>query len=828
MPFTKKINDCVSIILTNIEKLNKSNISVVFAIHCKGEVHSFGNKHAKAYVKDDRMLKKELEKDILGLCNKEPEISVIRDPEGTENIDKLPAPLHLLKAKEAIDILRKLVCYEYNKKQEGNRNKRRKIIYGDENWEPRFWPNQIWKWKDIINFSDMTVADMKREGLGDVYAKLTDFFRDVIKIAFEFYGLDPETHISAEKFTKENEEYRKKVRKIKSAPRIINPAPAATAPPQPRLSEVFAPESEVSAQESEVLSHEFENFSHESEYTYRGQVDTENVSENIEQQRQESEPILSAQFEKDPENFQVDVPHCVVKNVWPNTKIHKNKKGSSSITRGAAQSLGLGENDFWKLRMPLNEIIIKEFEGHFQKYFTFPKQHETESGKVIFSTVQEYLNFLRTPASMSFYNHHEVELLALATLIGGVVHVLHQGGDGGILNLDERWSWSFHAPINPGAINKKGKYYTNRDIHFITEDNQHFYLLTTEPVYEEPAPLSSPASRAPEPGITDVLSDNLDQNIIEEGEEELDIERFSMIPIGSLRRAPVENIVQRPVSPLPSVPEGHVPSSEEDFAEDLNQTLHTTIQQNNPNDANDNDFIPLNASSPKTKSKKGEKRKGNVSGLRRSNRLKSKQNTIERLLKIPSDAEKEKEEYYMNVENQRKERMRLSAIEEAEHEQMMEKHRKNIEAQEQEADELIFLADDLRVHMTEDVIDKLMNENMKYFEDVKCGLTENWRHKMFVSPGTGQTQATLRHNMVGSPFTDSQQEYIWQKVKQLWELDPVMNSEHSCYISYVMFPTILIRLYQVYMGLDTFAEAERRVKNAKVFNHYESTSNDEL
>ena len=69
--------------------------------------------------------------------------------------------------------------------------------------------------------------------------------------------------------------------------------------------------------------------------------------------------------------------------------------------------------------------------------------------------------------------------------------------------------------------------------------------------------------------------------------------------------------------------------------------------------------------------------------------------------------------------------MRLSAIEEAEHEQMMEKHRKNIEAQEQEADELIFLADDLRVHMTEDVIDKLMNENMKYFEDVKCGLTEN-------------------------------------------------------------------------------------------------------
>ena len=50
-----------------------------------------------------------------------------------------------------------------------------------------------------------------------------------------------------------------------------------------------------------------------------------------------------------------------------------------------------------------------------------------------------------------------------------------------------------------------------------------------------------------------------------------------------------------------------------------------------------------------------------------------------------------------------------------------------------------------------------------------------------------------------------------------------MNSENSCYISYVMFPTILIRLYQVYMGLDTFTEAERRVKNVRVNSHYECT-----
>ena len=133
--------------------------------------------------------------------------------------------------------------------------------------------------------------------------------------------------------------------------------------------------------------------------------------------------------------------------------------------------------------MELNEIIIKEFEGHFQTYFTFPIQFSTDSGNIVFSNVQEYLQFLRTPASMSLYNNHVVELHALAQLIGGTVYVLHQGGDGGILNLDERWSWSSHAPLNPEAINKEGKYYKNDDIFFITEDNQHFYFIQVRKLY---------------------------------------------------------------------------------------------------------------------------------------------------------------------------------------------------------------------------------------------------------------------------------------------------------------------------------------------------------
>ena len=830
MPFTKKVNDCINAILKNFEKLNNSNISVVFAIHHKGEVHAFGNKHAKEFVKNNPIIKKELEKDALGLCNNDENI---REPEeNAEGIEKLPAPLKLLKAKEAITILRNLVCFDHNKSIGGTNKKKktvRNIRYGDETWEPKFWPNQIWKWKNIKNFAHMTVADMKEEGLGDVYEHLTDFFRDVLKAAYEYYGLDSETYIS-EKFTKEQEKYRKRVRNIKSPPRIVNPAPEH---PRPRLSELF---------------------NEEPDYVYRSPAHIGDLSDDIEEQPEpedlpepddveeqpEPEPILSAQFMNNPESAAVAVPHCVLRNVWPNTQtnIQKNKKGGSSLTRAAAQALGYAENDFWKIRMQINEIIIHEFESYFHDHYTFPGQHATESGNISFSNSQDFKRFLRTPASMSYYNNHVVELVALASLIGASVHVLHQvdGNGDGVLNLDERWRWSSHAPISTEAVKKNSKFYTSKDMYFITEDKQHFYLLTTSLTHDTPAPApqvsSSPARPAlpegqttPEPAVTGLQTDSMDANIIDEVQEELDLERFGMVPIGTLRKAPAGNIGLPSTSPpvVPGEQMLNIPSSEEDFAEDLNQT-----HQLSNNDDEYNNFNPLGTSSPQRKSKKGKKRKAHVSELRRSNRLKSKNNTLKRLLEIPDDAEKKKEEYYKNVEKQRKERLRLSAIEESEHEEFMENHRRMINAQEQEADELIFLADDLRTNMTNEVIDKLLDENKKYFDDVKCGLIENWRHKLFNSPCTAENDEQLRFSMVGSPFTEAQLDYVWLKVQQIWELDPIMNSETSRYVSYVMLPTIYIRLYQVYMGLDTFEEAERRVRNPRVGNHYESSYNGEL
>ena len=90
MPFARKVDDCINKIIKNSEKLNRSNFSVVFVIHHKGEVHAFGNKHAKEFVKNNPKLEKELEKDALGLCNNDENI---REPEeNAKCIEKLPAP----------------------------------------------------------------------------------------------------------------------------------------------------------------------------------------------------------------------------------------------------------------------------------------------------------------------------------------------------------------------------------------------------------------------------------------------------------------------------------------------------------------------------------------------------------------------------------------------------------------------------------------------------------------------------------------------------------------------------------------------------------------
>ena len=96
---------------------------------------------------------------------------------------------------------------------------------------------------------------------------------------------------------------------------------------------------------------------------------------------------------------------------------------------------------------------------------------------------------------------------------------------------------------------------------------------------------------------------------------------------------------------------------------------------------------------------------------------------------------------------------------------------------------------------------------------------ENWRHKLYVSPGN--SDPVLRTRMVGGPFTDAQQEIIYERAKAYWLTPMDMFMENNHYVSYVLLPTILIKIYQVFMELSSFDEAERRINNAEASTYYD-------
>ena len=167
----------------------------------------------------------------MDMTDKERALGYFSDLFQNDDIPKLPAKIELLKAKEAIKILKNLIVYDHNHSRIGESEeehaKKKELIYikyGDKCWEPSFWPNHLWKWEDVQNFSNVTVSELTDVGLDGVYDSVTDFYKDVIRMGLEHYSLDPNEHI-AESYTEEEESSRKKTRHIKDAPKVRNNPP---------------------------------------------------------------------------------------------------------------------------------------------------------------------------------------------------------------------------------------------------------------------------------------------------------------------------------------------------------------------------------------------------------------------------------------------------------------------------------------------------------------------------------------------------------------------------------------------------------------------------
>ena len=82
--------------------------------------------------------------------------------------------------------------------------------------------------------------------------------------------------------------------------------------------------------------------------------------------------------------------------------------------------------------------------------------------------------------------------------------------------------------------------------------------------------------------------------------------------------------------------------------------------------------------------------------------------------------------------------------------------------------------------------------------------------------------------MVGPPFNDLQQDQVYALVEQIWMKDMKMYMDNNFYINMVLLPSIFIRIYQVFFGLDSFKEAERRIGNLKASLEHSSDTSGEF
>ena len=100
-------------------------------------------------------------------------------------------------------------------------------------------------------------------------------------------------------------------------------------------------------------------------------------------------------------------------------------------------------------------------------------------------------------------------------------------------------------------------------------------------------------------------------------------------------------------------------------------------------------------------------------------------------------------------------------------------------------------------------LEEMAMENIEYLNDIKNGKIPSWRMEKFEKGGNAQV---LRLGWIGDLFTDDQFNRIGNFV------DEVFGDKEL--VLFVLLPEILIRIYQIVVGVKTSKEAERMLKNA--------------
>ena len=83
---------------------------------------------------------------------------------------------------------------------------------------------------------------------------------------------------------------------------------------------------------------------------------------------------------------------------------------------------------------------------------------------------------------------------------------------------------------------------------------------------------------------------------------------------------------------------------------------------------------------------------------------------------------------------------------------------------------------------------------------------------MYRNPNNkSKNEKLLKEKMIGAPFSDIQQEFIYKEVKQNWLKDKEMALKNNQYVEMVLLPEVFLKIYQKFLLLDSTKEAEAKI-----------------
>lgn len=204
----------------------------------------------------------------------------------------------------------------------------------------------------------------------------------------------------------------------------------------------------------------------------------------------------------------------------------------------------------------------------------------------------------------------------------------------------------------------------------------------------------------------------------------------------------------------------------------------------------------------------------NEENVTTNKRTMRRQSTIDKIMGIPSDSQREKEQVLCQMDRNIEKVQRETEADTKKHEAKMARLKRKKVIYEKEAEDLIRLGGFLRKNLLEEQIKTIFFENLAYFEDVWSGNVKSWRRDTFFSPGNNLD--FLRRNATGGPFTDIQEDVMHSLALDKWLDTEKKRRDHWLFYTLVLLPTIYIKVYQEFFNLPSFEEAERRLlKNPK-------------